>query len=100
MTWEKRSKGSYYYRKVRVGGKVRSIYVGKNILSYILSADADRRLTQKVSQQAEIDTEEGFEQALEENHKAIIALADAALLLNNYHLHRGKWRKFNGTKQS
>ena len=93
MTWERRSKGSYYYRKVRTGGKVRSIYIGNNILSYNLYDKAEKKKLQHLSQQAVIEAEEGIDQALEENHKVIIALAESILLLNNYHAHRGKWRR-------
>jgi len=92
VAWEKRSKSSYYYRKVRVGNKVRSIYIGNDILAYNLYADAERRRQKNMSQLAEIEAEEGVERALEENHRAIMALAESVLLLNNYHLHRGIWR--------
>jgi hypothetical protein len=93
MAWEKRSIGSYYYRKVRVGSKVRSIYVGNNILSYKLYGDTEKQKKENLRQKAEIEAEEGIDQALEDNHKMIIALAEGALLVNNYHLHRGVWRK-------
>ena len=82
MAWEKRNKDKYYYRKVRAGNKVCSLYLGKDILAYKISEEDDQRKDQMQKQEAQINAEAAVDQALEANHQRIMALAEAALLLN------------------
>jgi len=98
MAWERRKNNNYYYRKVRKGNKVSSVYVGKDIPSYNLSGKAQEQKLQNQKQAAEIVNEVAIDQALEENHTLITAIAEALLLLNGYHLHKGLWRKINGKR--
>ena len=96
MAWEKRNKNKYYYRKVRDGDKVSSVYFGKDILAYKLSSGMHRQKLRNQKQQALINSEEAMDKELEELHRLLIAAAEATLLLNGYHLHKGQWRKRRG----
>jgi len=93
MAWERRNNNNYYYRKVRRGNKVSSVYIGKDIPSYNISGRAHKQKLLNQKQAAQIADEGDVDQMLKANHKVIIALAEAALLLNGYHMHRGQWRK-------
>jgi hypothetical protein len=96
MTWEKRSKNNYYYRKVRRGAKVSSVYLGNDIHAYIYTGELQRQKMQSQRQRALLNSETVKEHVIEDNHKAIIALAEAVMLLNGYHQHKGQWRKRHG----
>ena len=45
MSWEKHGDKTYYYKKQRIGGKVKSIYIGTGELAELISGidDAIRR---------------------------------------------------------
>jgi hypothetical protein len=96
MAWEKRSNNKYYYRKIRDGDKVSSVYLGKSLLTYKLSAYLHQQKMQQQKQQARIDAEDAMDKELDDLHRLIIAAAEATLLLNGYHLHKGDWRKSRG----
>ena len=98
MAWEQRNNNNYYYRKVRRGNKVCSVYIGKDILKYNLSGRAHNQKLLNQKQTAQITDEEAVNQTVEVNHKVIISLAEAALLINGYRLHKGLWRKINGKR--
>lgn len=93
MAWEKRNGNNYYYRKLRGGNLVSSVYFGNGLLAYSMSVKVHKRELQEKRLQAKIDKEKGIDDALETKHKLIIAMADATLLLNGLHSHKGKWRK-------
>jgi hypothetical protein len=96
MAWEKRNKNKYYYRKVRDGDKVSSVYLGKDILAYKISSEAQKHKLQSQKQEAQISLEQAHDEELEQSHRLLIAIAEATLLLNGYHLHKGQWRKIHG----
>ena len=96
MAWEKRKGGIYYYRKTRDGDKVYSVYVGKDVLAYELSGYLQKQKIQQQKQQALINSEIAVDKELDEHHRLLIAIAEATLLLNGYHLHKGEWRKSRG----
>lgn len=93
MAWERRNNNNYYYRKVRRGNKVCSVYIGKDILKYNLSGRDHNQKLLNQKQTKQIAKEEAVDLTLEANNKAVIAIAEATLLLNGYHLHKGNWRK-------
>jgi len=100
MGWEKRNKHKYYYRKTRDGDKVRSEYLGNNLHSYIYSGYLHKQKIQNQKIQAQIKTEEAKERELNDIHQLLIALAEASLLLNGYHMHKGEWRKKRETHRT
>ena len=96
MAWEKRNENRYYYRKVRVGDKVKSVYLGKDILAYKHLGEMQEQKALFKEQQAQLLIDEAREKELEENHRLLIAIAETALLLNGYRLHKGEWKRKHG----
>lgn len=97
MAWEKRGKRSYFYRKERVNGKVKSIYIGSGELAALLDYhDKDRRESKKFEKEnqarerikAEILDDEI--NALSEINQCLV---DALFLINGFHQHKRQWRK-------
>src|SRR3989442_180622 len=97
MGWEKRNGRSYYYRKVRDGGLVRSKYVGRMTLGQIC-ADNDNeerrnRTAERVADLATRKAESEIDRQLADAESALAATTDAMLSAAGYHKHKGQWRK-------
>jgi hypothetical protein len=97
--WEarKRGAGSYYYRSVRSGDRVKKEYVGGGLLGQLAAKlDETERLrrTEEVAYwQAECQSlaqSAGFLRELEEAAKI---LTRAEFLVSGYHKHKGEWRR-------
>ena len=97
MGWEQKRGRSYYYRKVRVGGRVRSEYVGSGMLGQLCAADdanqrrerAARRAADRAARQGEAQ----IDRQLADAESALAAMTNATLLAAGCHRHRGQWRK-------
>lgn len=96
MAWENRKSRGYYYRKVRTGERVRSVYLGNSPTAHALAtADATQRTHQAQAWAAE--------KALRRSEHCLAHLVDdfaahvghlltAHLLLAGCHTHRRQWR--------
>jgi len=98
MSWQPRTSGSFYYRSVRTGGKVRCLYFGGGLTGECAAAlDQLGRLERLEEQQrlrACLERERAADAALERLGEAARLLAHATLLAEGYHQHaRGEWRK-------
>jgi len=97
MGWEQRRGRSYYYRKVREGGRVRSEYVGSGMLGQICAADdanhrrerAARRAANNATRQAEAQ----IDRRLADVESALAVMTRATLYAAGCHRHNGQWRK-------
>ena len=97
MGWETRGNGSYYYRKVRDGGRVRSEYIGAGVVAELL-AEADdrgrqRRQLEDEARRAEVDAERHTAATLAEVDRMVQDMTAAALIAAGYHTHRRQWRR-------
>lgn len=97
MAWEQRGNRSYYYRKHRVGGRVRSDYVGAGDIGR-LCADDDRQKQQarqaaRAALHAVRRAEAEVDRQLAQAEADIAALTEAALRAAGYHKRKGQWRK-------
>src|SRR5215207_9347047 len=101
MAVEYRSGRAYYYSKVRVGGKVKSVYRGSGALGELCQFLAEEDQYEREAL-AEARREEAHRMKREYHEKeaALLALcreSDSAfssfMLANGYHNHRGQWRK-------
>ena len=97
MGWEQRCGRSYYYRKVREGGRVRSKYVGSGIVAQICAGDdndkrrdqAAKRATDYATRQAEAE----IDRQLADVESVLATMTHAMLSVAGYHKHKGQWRK-------
>ena len=97
MAWEQRRGQSYFYRKVREGGRVRSKYVGGGIVAQICAGDDNdkrrERDTQRTAYRAARHAEAQIDRQLADVESAIVAMTHATLFAAGYHKHNGQWRK-------
>lgn len=100
MGWETRSGRKYYYRKVREGGKVRSVYVGSDPAQawYAESQLRARRkrdvqtLSRWLAPQARRNLDQ-FDREVTLACEMICRVTEAALQEAGYHQHKGEWRR-------
>ena len=101
MAWETRGQRSYYYRKYRDGSKVKSEYVGPGVAGE-MAEKLDLEEKQQKDQEAKQVREQiktmneyfdSIESVMDPVEDEIRALAKAYHLVNDYHTHKGKWRK-------
>lgn len=98
MGWVRRDQRRYYYRSVRIGDCVRSVYLGTEataaeafaaatVLSAIRRAEADAWQRHKQSL-------DNLDARIEQFDRAADLLGRLALLAAGYHQHKqGEWRK-------
>ena len=98
MGWEQKRRGRfYYYRKVRVGGRVRSEYVGSGMLAQ-MSAEDDanqrrERAAKRAADRATRQAEAQIDRQLADAESALAAMTHATLFAAGFRKHRGQWRK-------
>ena len=102
MGWEQRHGRSYYYRKVREGGRVRSEYVGSGIVAQICAGDdEDKRRDRAAKRAADLATRQGeaeIDRQLADVGSALAVMTDATLYAAGFHKHKGQWRKKRNEK--
>jgi len=97
MGWEDRNGRSYYYRKERAGGRVRSVYVGggetARLIAQLDAMQGDEREGENTL--ARIERERVLEQdaELDALGEVISELATATLIAHGYHQHKREWRR-------
>jgi hypothetical protein len=97
MCWKTINGHRYYYKSQRVGGRVKSRYLGAGeFASVIAEIDALERLEQAAEREAERDQREEAneeERATTRWFDDVQAVADAAMTEAGFHKHRGQWRR-------
>lgn len=97
MGWERQRGRFYYYRKVRVGGRVRSQYMGTGFLAQMFAeADIDKRrerAARRAADRATRQAEAQIDRQLADAESALAAMTHATLKAAGFHQHRGQWRK-------
>ena len=98
MAWEQRGNQTYYYRSVRVGGRVVKEYAGGGLMG-LLGAELDedqreQRAVERERERAERERWAALEAPADELAMLTDALAGVALALAGYRKHaRGEWRR-------
>jgi len=93
VAWEQRGNRRYYYRKRRDGDRVISEYVGAGELAETAAAiDALEREIRRAERQRRAQLR-ALDAQIAQVCDLIRALTDAVLLINDYHTHKGQWRK-------
>lgn len=98
MAWELRGKKEYFYRKIRIDGKVKSQYFGIGEAANLID-----RLIESRRKSREIETEvrknnrvryEQIDDQIDAFSDVNQTLVDALFLINGFHQHKRQWRKF------
>ena len=98
MSWQPRGGKLYYYRSLRIGGRVRCWYFGSGPAAELAATwellRRVERLEEQERQQAALARQEAADAALARLCEATTLLARAGLLAAGYHQHaRGEWRR-------
>lgn len=105
MGLEKRGDNLYYYRKVRVGNRVKSVYTGSGLYAMRLAFDKlSARGAPKAENTLKIrlqDPEERLFSSLDSYYSAVEGRYSNAMHAAGYHKpNRGPWRKRRGREES
>ncbi len=97
MALEKRNGNLYYYRSIRVGDKVRKVYLGSGELARIAH---ERDLMNRASEEHRQQEERREREKLEALVAPVVELCEvsevltrAHLLASGYHKHKGEYRR-------
>lgn len=97
MAWEKRGNLNYFYRKKRIGGKIKSVYVGSGDIAELIEQSdkidklrADAAAEQLKRKRIEADALDDKINELSEINQILV---DALFLINGFHQHKRQWRK-------
>lgn len=97
MGWENRNGKSYYYRKERDGGKVRSVYVGSgktaSLIAQLEAIQSDGREGKRILARMERERVQEEDAELDALGDIIHELAAATLIAHGYHQHKREWRR-------
>jgi hypothetical protein len=97
MAWEKRGNRTYYYRKVRANGHVRSQYCGcgevASLFEEMVCDDPVGRQIARDQRQSEKDAEAEIANALDALDGDVGNLLRLHLRAIGWHTHKGEWRR-------
>ena len=86
-----------YYRSRRVGRKVCTQYLGRGAVGQLAAEIDELEWTRRREEQQDWQRRVEADTRLDSDVKAVAdvvrTLTDAALLCNDYHTHKGQWRK-------
>jgi hypothetical protein len=101
MGWEQRGNHSYYYRKQRIGARVRSVYVGRGRIADMTAAldavqqrdlERERRKEQQEQHTSQV-LDASIDASIELLAKLVSTLTEAVLVAHGFHQHKRQWRK-------
>lgn len=96
MGWEKRRGKKYYYRKIRIGDRVVSQYIGAGPVAEAAAAHDESKRQAREEERELYRRERQRQRAIDEEVDRICLLirhlVEAGLLLSGYHAHKGEWR--------
>jgi hypothetical protein len=97
MAWETRGNKRYFYRKERIGKKVKTCYIGIGELAEFIAESEnagklERKLERERKKRRRIKSEIIDEQ-IKDLSQFNQSLVEALFLLNGYRQHKRQWRK-------
>lgn len=96
MAWEERGGKRYYYRKVRKGGRVFSVYEGGGIGGEIAAAqdvgEREKKTQTRAELQREMAAQDRIDNLIGESERIAQDAARRALEAVGYHQHKRQWR--------
>lgn len=97
MAWETRGNNSYLYQKTRIGGKVKSVYVGRGEIAVLVDRCEQRtrklKKLESEKRKSERRKAEIIDEKLDRLSEINQTLVDALFLINGFHQHKRQWRK-------
>ena len=97
MSWERRGKAIYYYRKRRRGGRVVSGYVGRGeeaqLAARIDGGGKRERERMRAAMRKAHAKEERADETLLEFENLVRAITRGYLIAQGCHTHKGQWRR-------
>lgn len=99
MAVENRRNNQYYYRKIRINGRMVSEYVGRaaNPVVQLIARkdqnDRERKAEQRQAERLQLAPYFKADQDLQQIDALNDLLVSTALLEAGYHKHKGQWRK-------
>jgi hypothetical protein len=98
MAWERRRRGSFYYRSKRVGGRVVKDYFGNGTIGELAADLAEEARARRAEDAAALRTEQARLEALDQPpaalDRACSLMATATLTASGYRRYNfGPWRK-------
>lgn len=99
MAWHLKSGRDYYYRNVRSGDRIRSVYFGRGTAAQQAAAEDERLRQQRAAQRQQLqELRLAIEPVLESLGAFNLAVVDtlqAALVAEGYFLRRREWKVRN-----
>lgn len=96
MAWEERNGRRYYYRKVRRGGRVFSVYEGGGLGGQLAELRDTSERKERAQTRAELRRETAHHDRIDaligEAWQIVEAATRSALEAEGYHLHKREWR--------
>ena len=93
MAWENRHGRLFYYRKVREGKCVRSVYMGNGNSAEQCSEKAQENSHRQQQERLNRDADYSLHQQIDALDKEVTTLTKATLITAGFHQHKGTWRK-------
>ncbi len=97
MAFERRGNHTYYYRKEREGGRVRSVYVGggetARLIAQLDDLERDEREEKRILARMEREREQERDAELDVLGTLVNEFAAATLITEGYHQHKRQWRR-------
>lgn len=93
MAWENRHGRLFYYRKVRQGKRVCSIYMGNGEDAYLCSEMVEEKHRHDQREKVFRESENVIEKQLDALDREISTITKETLTTAGFHQHKGTWRK-------
>lgn len=107
MGWERRQKGAsnrYYYRSVRVGGRVKKVYLGRGSAGQEAAAAMERKRLARCEAEAAVRNEQGetadADRLAGELNDWADLLSAVWLIATGHHQHHRQWRRRRAEEES
>ena len=99
MSWDRkgRSRSRFFYLSVRVGGRVKKVYVGKGpkarAAAQILKERKEAWMAARIARQRIMEQTIEADRLLGDFIREVNVLTAATMLVAGWHNHKGQWRR-------
>lgn len=97
MGWKTINGRRYFYKSDRVGGRVKTTYIGAGdlgtLMAGLIETDRVTRAVEREREREERERSDAEERAVSDWFDDVQAMADAAMIAAGFHKHKGQWRR-------